>query len=216
MSDEDRLTSPALIELTEEQRSRLRIYEALLVKWQKGLNLVAPSTVPQIWHRHFEDSLQLLPLAGNWFRWVDIGSGAGFPGMVIAILSSRQEVHLIESDKRKASFLAEVSRETGTHTHIHAGRIERALPELVETFRFDIISARALAPMGDLLRYAGPALRQGARGLFLKGKELREELTDSVVGDTFSYELVNSATERDAKIVVVQCLEDSSTHRLEQ
>lgn len=216
MPDEDLRAASSSVELTEEQSTRLKIYKSLLLKWQKGLNLVAPSTVPYIWHRHIEDSLQLLPLADPWYRWVDIGSGAGFPGMVIAIMSPRREVHLIESDKRKASFLAEVSRETGARTHIHVDRIERALPELVETLHFDIISARALARIADLLRYAEPVLRQGARGLFLKGKELKGELTDSILGDTFSYELVNSATERDAKIVVVHCLEDLSTHRLEQ
>jgi 16S rRNA (guanine527-N7)-methyltransferase len=136
--------------------------------------------------------------------------------MVISIMSPTQEVHLVESDKRKAAFLAEVSRETGVRTHIHVDRIETALPELVSSLQFDIISARALAPMRQLLRYAEPVLQQGARGLFLKGKELALELTDSSVRDTFSCELVESATERDAKIVVVHSLRSSSTHRLEQ
>lgn len=194
------------LELSEEQRARLKIYEALLVKWQKGLNLVSRATMSQIWRRHFEDSLQLLPLADPWRRWVDIGSGAGFPGMVVAIMSPNREVHLVESDKRKASFLAEVSRETGILTHIHVQRIERVLPNLAQSLAFDVISARALAPMRDLLSYAEPVLRQGARGLFLKGKELSAELTDSCVRDTFSCELVNSATECGAKIVVVRCL----------
>jgi 16S rRNA (guanine527-N7)-methyltransferase len=216
MPNERGIIKVAPIQLTEEQRFRLQIYESLLIKWQKRLNLVAPSTVSNIWHRHFEDSLQLLPLAGHWRRWVDIGSGAGFPGMVVAVMSPSQEVHLVESDKRKASFLAEVSRETGAGVHIHAERIEMALPGLVGSLHFDVISARALAPLGKLLRYAEPVLQQGARGLFLKGKELAGELTDSSVGDTFSYELVNSATERHAKIVVVRYLKSSSAHRLEQ
>ncbi|MCW2274122.1 16S rRNA (guanine(527)-N(7))-methyltransferase RsmG [Rhodoblastus acidophilus] len=216
MADADRAPELASIELTAEQIAKLKIYESLLAKWQRRLNLVARSTISQIWPRHFEDSLQLLPLAGNWRRWVDIGSGAGFPGMVIAIMSPSQEVHLVESDRRKAAFLGEVSRETDARAYIHVDRIERALPELATSLNFDIISARALAPIGDLLRYAEPVLQKGARGLFLKGKELARELTDSPVNDTFSYELVNSATERDAKIVVVHHLKIPSTHRLEQ
>jgi len=202
-------------EVTEEKRAKLKIYESLLIKWQGKLNLVGQSTLTEIWRRHFYDCLQLLPLAGRWARWVDIGSGAGFPGMVIAIMSQGREVHLVESDKRKASFLAEVSRETGTDVLIHVDRIERALPEMASRMRFDIISARALASMPGLLTYAEPILRQGARGLFLKGKELSRELTSSAAEGTFSYELVNSTTERGAKIVIVHRSEVIPPHRLE-
>jgi 16S rRNA (guanine527-N7)-methyltransferase len=196
--------------------AKLEIYQSLLIKWQKTLNLVGPSTLGQLWRRHFMDSVQLLPLAGHWEEWVDIGSGAGFPGMVVAIMASGRNVHLIESDKRKASFLREVSRETSTKVFVHVGRIEHILPELASQVRLDIISARALAPMCDLLRYAEPVLRRGGRGLFLKGKELSLELTDASVRDSLECELVNSVTERGAKVVIARHREIQCTHRLER
>jgi 16S rRNA (guanine527-N7)-methyltransferase len=193
--------------LSDEQSAKLKVFESLLTKWQPRLNLVANSTINQIWRRHILDSLQLVPLAGSWTRWVDIGSGAGFPGLVVAIASpAKRIVHLIESDKRKASFLLEVSRETGVAVEVHVGRIERLLPDLVRTMQFDIISARALAPMNLLLKYATPVFQSGGRGLFLKGKELAIELTDCRERDTFIFEIIPSATESGANIVIVRDL----------
>ncbi|PPQ37736.1 16S rRNA (guanine527-N7)-methyltransferase [Rhodoblastus acidophilus] len=191
-------------ELGAEQLAKLRIYEDLLKKWQGTLNLVGRSTLNEIWPRHFIDSLQLIPLAGTWANWIDIGSGAGFPGLVIGLVSGENGiVHLVESDKRKAAFLAEVSRETNSAIQIHVGRIECVLPELVSSTHFEIISARALAPMKTLLDYARPILIRGGRGLFFKGKELASELTNLPGDDSFSYETVNSVTDPTAKIVIV-------------
>jgi 16S rRNA (guanine527-N7)-methyltransferase len=113
-------------------------------------------------------------------------------------------VHLIEADKRKSAFLAEVSRETGVMVQIHADRLERVLPELASTIRFDVISARALAPMADLLKYSASIIEKGGRGLFLKGKELQSELTNLATGDSFDFEMVDSITEPGAKIVIVR------------
>jgi len=192
--------------LTEAQHAKLKLYELLLLKWQHRFNLVGSSTLSQIPVRHFRDSSQLLPLAGPWERWIDIGSGAGFPGMVVAILSPTKHVHMVEADKRKASFLAEVSRETGVRVHLHVGRIERILPDLVQKTHFDIVSARALAPLKDLLRLADPVLKHGGRGLFLKGKDLEPELTEAELTSKFRYDLIDSVTERGAKVVIVHGL----------
>jgi 16S rRNA (guanine527-N7)-methyltransferase len=156
--------------------------------------------------RHFDDSLQLLPLAGDWRNWVDLGSGAGFPGMVIAIAAgdTEKKVHLVESDKRKAAFLREVSRETHANVEIHADRIERVLPELVRTIRFDIVSARALAPLDVLIGYARTILENGGVGLFLKGKGLLSELTAARAEVSVNLDFIDSLTDTDAKIVVVR------------
>lgn len=198
------------LELTNAQLARLQVYQTLVLRWQRRINLVGNSTLSQIWKRHFVDSLQLMKLCGSWVDWVDIGSGGGFPGMVAAIMapSSDCTVHLIEADKRKAAFLAEVSRETSAPVVIHADRIERVLPHLAETVRFNVISARALASLSELIRYSKPVLLQGGCGLFLKGKEVLFELTNLDRSDNFDLELVSSATDPGAKIVVLRALND--------
>lgn len=192
--------------LANDCQRRLTIYGQLLGKWQKKINLVGPSTLGDLWGRHFADSLQLLPLAGDWQNWVDLGSGGGFPGMVVAIAAGgeSQTVHLIEADKRKAAFLREVSRETQTKAEIHVDRIENILPELMSQIQFDIVSARALAPLGTLVRYARPALEKGAVGLFLKGKALTGELTTAMADGSLNFALADSLTDVEAKIVVVR------------
>jgi len=190
----------------EALHSRLHVYAELLRKWQTKINLVGPSTLSELWVRHFEDSLQLLPIAGAWSQWVDLGSGGGFPGLVIALASQGQgqTVHLVESDKRKAAFLREVSRETQVKVEIHVDRIEKVLPRLVSQVHVDVVSARALAPMRELVEYARPALEKGAVGLFLKGKALSSELTELAPGASFNLTLVDSRTDSNAKIVVVR------------
>ena len=195
-----------LIDTDAALRLRLDIYADLLRKWQTKINLVGPSTLPELWVRHFDDSLQLTSIAGAWSQWVDLGSGGGFPGLVIALSSEGQgrTVHLVESDKRKAAFLREVSRETQTKVEIHAARIETVLPELVSQFHVDVVSARALAPLRNLIDYARPALERGAIGLFLKGKALPSELTEVTPESSLNVTLVDSRTDSNAKIVVVR------------
>ena len=200
------VTSAAPAPLDRDCERRLAVYAEVLLKWQKKINLVGPSTMGDLRARHFDDSLQLLPLAGAWRNWVDLGSGAGFPGLVIAIAAGGGErrVHLVESDKRKAAFLREVSRETHADVEIYADRIERVLPELIATTHFDIVSARALAPLETLIGYARPILEKGGVGLFLKGKGLSGELTAAVTGSTLRLDFFDSRTDIDAKIVVVR------------
>ncbi len=127
MTDPDRAAALALFPLPPETQQRLAIYAELLRKWQKTINLVAASTLPHIWTRHFADSLQVQAAAPEALIWVDLGSGAGFPGLVTAIRLADKpgaKVHLIDSDQRKCAFLREVSRETAAPAIVHDGRIE--------------------------------------------------------------------------------------------
>jgi 16S rRNA (guanine527-N7)-methyltransferase len=137
-----------------ETEIRLRQYEALLVKWQRAINLVSPKTLPDAWERHFLDSLQILPLLPPGpAQLYDLGSGAGFPGLVLAMARPDLAVTLIESDQKKGAFLGTVSHETKTPVTIHSERIEKATETLPAP---DIITARALAPLVDLFAYITP------------------------------------------------------------
>ena len=164
------------VSVSRETLERLETYAALLEKWNRAINLVGRTTLPDVWRRHMLDSAQiveLLPPApdGRPRRIVDLGSGAGFPGLVLAILGAG-EVHLIESDQRKAAFLREVARHTSAPAKIHACRIEDA-PEIAA----DVVTARALAPLTDLLGYANRFLTSGGVAVFPKGRGVEEELT---------------------------------------
>lgn len=159
-------------DVSRETLDRLAAYEAVLRKWQPKINLVGPSTLPDLWRRHFLDSAQLLPLLPEGARvLVDLGSGAGFPGLVLAILGV-PEVHLIESDSRKAAFLREAARVAGAAVTVHNKRIEA-----VAGIAADVVTARALAPLSDLLNWSHPFLGSRGTALFLKGQTLDDELT---------------------------------------
>jgi 16S rRNA (guanine527-N7)-methyltransferase len=192
---------------------RLTTYAELLSLWQKRINLVAPSTLDDVWHRHFADSAQLLDLAPpDAATWIDLGSGAGFPGLVVAILlashepPARARVTLLESDQRKCAFLAEVVRQTRVASvmpvDIISARIEAA-PTRAKLAVADVVSARALAPLGRLLELASPYLGPSGRGLFLKGRGVEAELAAAARSFEFTYELVGSRTEAEAGIVVM-------------
>ncbi len=185
----------------------LVIYEGLLRKWQKTINLVAPGTLPDLWSRHFADSAQLFDLApADCLNWVDLGSGGGFPGLVIAILMKQRPgglVQLVESDSRKAAFLRTVSRETAAPVTVHAERIEKALPNLSVPA---VISARALAPMVQLLEWTAPLIEKGAIGLFLKGQDVDRELTEISKYSSLQLSKVPSRTDSRASIIRVERL----------
>lgn len=200
----DRAAALALFPLPPETERRLAIYADLLAKWQKTINLVAASTLPHLWMRHFADSLQVQAAAPAAGCWVDLGSGAGFPGLVTAIRLAEEPgatVHLIESDQRKCAFLREVSRETGAPTIIHSGRIETVVAEIDASV--EAVSARALAPLPDLLRYAERFLDQGAIGVFLKGQDVARELTDLDASSRYHLILRESVTSRSGRLVIV-------------
>lgn len=159
--------------VSRETLDRLEGYAALLVKWQKAINLVAKDSLPDLWRRHMLDSASIWPLIPSDARvLVDLGSGAGFPGLVFAILGF-PEVHLIESDARKCAFLAEAARLFAPgRVKIHRGRIEEVAP-----IAADVVTARALADLGILLNYAHRFLKPTGVCLFLKGRKAEDELT---------------------------------------
>jgi len=171
-------------DVSRETIERLQIYENLLKKWTGRINLVAKSTLPDVWSRHFSDSAQVFDaIPKGALTLCDLGSGGGFPGLIIAALAREKlpnlRVSLIESDVRKASFLVTAAREMGLNPLIHAMRVE-ALP----VQNADVITARALAPLSDLLKMAELHLRNDGSALFLKGERHQDELdTASVIWD---------------------------------
>ena len=227
----------AAFDVSRETLTRLETYEGLLRQWQKAVNLVAPATLDDVWHRHFADSAQLLVLATPEARhWIDLGSGGGFPGLMIAILladpharvgagtpnpspqggggpqpaPATSRVTLIESDTRKAAFLREVAR----HTAIPAGVAVDILSTRAESARIKVngslprvICARALAPLDRLLELAAPLSPPGTTGLYLKGKTAAQELRAAEKMWNFDVELVPSVTDRDGRIAVITRLE---------
>lgn len=191
-----------------ETVEKLDLYAALLTQWQKAVNLVSPATLNDIWHRHFADSAQLAGLVSAPKSWVDLGSGAGFPGLVIAILLANHEncvVHVIESNGRKCAFLAEISRQTEVPVRIHEGRIEKIV-QSGAVCAADVVSSRALAPLGRLLGLAKGFYDSGTRGLFLKGREAAQEIDEAARVWRFDHRVVQSRTNTDGCIVEVRNL----------
>ncbi len=168
----------ALLGLSEGERQALERYAEMLGRWNRKINLVSKQTLDDLWQRHMLDSAQLLAflpaVAGvRRLRLADLGSGGGFPGLVLAVLGAG-EVHLVESDQRKAAFLREVSRETGAGAVIHVSRIETLAP-----LEADCVTARALAPLPKLLGYVARHLAPEGRAILLKGKGREGELTSA-------------------------------------
>ena len=164
-----------LAHVSRETLELLKIYADLLAKWQKRINLVAPSTLPDLWRRHMLDSAQLSHyIPDQPGPLLDLGSGAGFPGLVLALLG-RPNIHLVERNAEKCVFLGEVARLTETSVTIHHCSIENLQKENFARF----ITARAVAPLPKLLDLAAPLLAKKGECFFLKGKKARQELTES-------------------------------------
>ncbi|MDX2143713.1 MAG: 16S rRNA (guanine(527)-N(7))-methyltransferase RsmG [Rhodospirillaceae bacterium] len=154
--------------------ARLKAFADLLVAWNAKINLVSKSTIPDLWHRHILDSAQIYPLLPrDYSTLIDLGSGAGFPGLILSIMGA-PGVHLIESDARKSAFLREAIRVTGASAKVLNVRIEDA-----PTLKADVITARALAPLSELLRYSAPFWGSKTTCFFLKGQHVGVELTDA-------------------------------------
>lgn len=187
--------------VSRETAARLDLYETLLRKWQASINLVSPATLPALRQRHFADSAQLFDLAPQGARhWVDLGSGAGFPGLVAATLAADEapdlRVTLIESDARKATFLRIVARELGLDVQVLAMRAEAAPAQSA-----DIVSARALAPLGALLPLARRHLAPDGVALFPKGARYRDELNEALASGLADVQTHPSQTAPDAVIL---------------
>ncbi len=210
MSASDRAEAVALLgeNVSRETWERLDRFVELLLRRQEVMNLVAPSTIPKIWTRHVADSLQLLALAPNVKRWIDLGSGAGFPGLVIACDLAKapgEEVHLVESTQKKAAFLGDVIAALALPAVVHARRIEDFTRQ--DATRFDVVTARAVAPLDKLIGYAIPLLKRGAVGLFPKGQDVEAELTQASKSWKIEAELVPSLTDPRGRIVRIARVE---------
>ncbi len=208
---EDRAKALAMTPVSRETADKLAVFVDKLLVVSRHTNLIARSTIPNIWVRHVADSLQLLPLAAEAKCWIDLGSGAGFPGIVIACaLADRAgvTVHLVESIGKKAAFLREAVNDLRLPAVVHAVRIE----DFVKNFKgeADVVCARALAPLDQLLTLAGPLLKTGAQGLFPKGQDIEGELTAASKCWNIEAELVPSKTSPEGRIVVVRGLRHHS------
>lgn len=195
------------IPVSRETWERLETFVGLLRKWQPAQNLVSPATLEEVWTRHVADSLQLLPLIGPGSTILDMGSGAGFPGMVLAIAASampeqhRFDVHLCESNKRKAAFLRTVSRECHARARVHDDRVEAVFAVLAADRRMpDMITARALAPLERLFQLAEKAFPK-AVCLFHKGRGVELELSDAKRYWEFDAEVIPSRVAEDSVVL---------------
>ena len=191
----DRERALKLIPVSRETESRLIGFVDLLTTWQKTTNLVSPATLPEIWTRHVADSLQLFSLAPGAKLWIDLGSGGGFPGIPIACLFADipgAQMHLVESNQKKAAFLREAARTLRLPVIVHAERIE----DFAQRFdgSADVVSARALAPLVKLLPDAYSLLKAGTKCLFPKGQDVGAELTEASKYWTIGLEMVPSKT----------------------
>lgn len=196
--------------VSRETLARLKTYQDLLEMWQKKVNLISSATQEKVWERHFKDSLQLLPyLPRKTLSLIDMGSGAGFPGLVLALARPETlKVTLVESDLKKALFLENVSRETKCEVTILRERIE----SLGEKVKRDIVTARGLAPLPQLLEYTQPLMKRGTICLFLKGKNVHKEIQDSQKSWQFKLEIFPSITDLEGRILKITDLQRIRPH----
>ena len=197
-----------MIPVSRESIHKLGIYESLVCKWQPAQNLVASKSLSEIWIRHIADSAQIYASYPQARHWIDLGSGAGFPGLVTAILlddlGEDYSVQLIESNGRKAAFLRTVGRELGLNVTVHNGRIESVLSDWREPV--DAFSARALTSFANLCDFVHPFLSEKCAGVFHKGRDFDRELAEASV--SWNADLIQkpSRTDPDARIVILHSL----------
>ena len=199
---EDRRRALGLVPVSRETEERFAVYADLLGRWQRIKNLVSPSTLAEVWTRHIADSAQIQPLMPEALRWADIGSGAGFPGLVVAILLAGRagaHVDLVEANARKCAFLREAARACGAPATVHNGRIEDVLPGLKSV---DVLTARALAPLPTLLEMGRVLVDAGTAAVFLKSQG---EIADGVdLGARYTTRVLPSLTSPDGRILVLR------------
>lgn len=198
----------AATHVSRETMEQLAQYESLLIKWQRSINLVARSTLDNLWQRHMLDSAQIANLAPeSACSWVDLGSGGGFPGLVVAILlrdRSNFKMHLVESDQRKGIFMREVIRATGAPAEVHTARIEVFARE--SDLKPDVVSARALATLDRIIEWAYPLFEPETIGLFLKGQGLEDELTSARKGWIFEETVIPSLSDPSGSVLQLRGL----------
>ena len=200
--DADRARALALVPVPPEAERRLAVYVDLLARWRKVTNLISEASFAEVWTRHIADSAQLRALAPAAKTWVDLGSGAGFPGLVIAILIADiagARVHCIDSDRRKCAFLREVARETGAPAEIHAERVEQIDPESL--LPVDAVVARAFAPLPRLIELANVWIMHGAVGVFPRGRSAEAQLEALPAAPDLTIETFASQLDPEAAIL---------------
>ena len=200
----------AQLGVSRESLARLEVLAEVLVSWQRQINLIAPSTLSEIWTRHILDSAQLLPLFPTQVKAIaDLGSGGGFPSLVLAAIQPA-EVHLYESNAKKAAFLQEALRQMEVRAVVHRERLEPQKAPL-HMPKVQLVTARAFAPLYELLGYAEPFFAGGATGLFHKGQDVDAELTQAAKSWKISAQKHLSQT--DSRAVILDVKEISRAHR---
>jgi 16S rRNA (guanine527-N7)-methyltransferase len=194
----------ALTGATPAQMADLETFRVSLADWNTRINLVGPSAMREFWLRHAFDSAQLLPLAPEAKRWADLGAGAGFPGLVLAILLKGRPgavVHLVESMTKRCRFLSEMAERLELPVVVHNARAEDL------ALSVDVAAARACAPLVRLFGYAWPYLRRGALGLFLKGQDVASEIDEATISWVLEMDLIPSLSHTEGRIVRIRRLE---------
>ena len=204
VDNSDRQRGLSLTPVSRETEERLAVLVAELERWQRAKNLVSTATLDEVWTRHIADSLQLFDHAPEARRWLDLGSGGGFPGLVLGIRLAEVGGHidLVESNARKCAFLRHAARLTGAAVTVHAARIEDAMPQFLG--KVDVVTARALAPLPLLLDWCKELLRTGVIGVFPKGQHLDAELTDASKYWKIQASTFPSVTDSAARILVMR------------
>jgi 16S rRNA (guanine527-N7)-methyltransferase len=202
---DDRHAASRLVPVSRETEDRLAIFVELLDRWRQKINLISNSTFGSVWTRHIADSAQLTALAPEAKRWVDMGSGAGFPGLVIAIQLADVPgavVHCIESDGRKCAFLREAARATGAAAAIHPQRVEAIEPKSLGTV--DAVTARAFAPLPLTLELARPWMERGAIAVFPRGESAKDQIAALPEATAYAIETLQSVVNPKAAILRIR------------
>lgn len=191
------------VDVPRETLDKLRLYHELLIKWQRRINLISPNTIDNAWQRHFFDSAQLFRLLSCADKPIfDLGSGAGFPGLVLSLMGASQ-INLLESDQRKCVFLSEVIRQTGASANVHNMRIESYPGKAMAS----VVTSRACASLDALLGYAHPLLTPDGECLFLKGRGAEEEIREAQKRWAFHVERLPSEADEEGCILRVSQLQ---------
>lgn len=198
----------SLLGVSRETLDRLKSYASLLQRWNKRINLVAPATLATLWRRHIADSAQLADLAPDARTWIDLGSGAGLPGLIVAAIRQGRDpldqMTLVESDTRKSAFMAEAARAMELKVQIETRRIEAREAMGGRQDTYDVISARALAPLDRLIALAAPYMSANSVALFPKGRNVELELTAARRHWNMKLDSMPSITDPDAVILKVK------------
>lgn len=205
MADQTNWTQPEWLNVSRETMDDLARFGALVSQWTARINLISPASIPDIWNRHILDSAQLFDLAKDGRTWIDLGSGGGFPGIVVAIIARELQptwrFNLVESDQRKTAFLRKAAQELGLVLHLHATRAES-----LKQMKAQTLTARALAPLSDLLSLVHRHLEPGGHAILPKGARAQAEIDEARASWSFDLDVIPSRTDPAAQILLIENL----------